>query len=322
MAHSVVRLTHNRKGSGGRLTLEQLEYIVAVYRAGTISAAAQRLNISHPAVSRAISALEAELRLNIFRRTRSGSEPTEAGKRVIEGAQRILREAEELRSLALEQSQPRIMQVKAFPIDSMSFIPDVLASLKRRHAHLTVNITHANVSDILAELRTQRIDFGIVALPHAEREALGAELKSRLLFESRFMIACSGRSALAEKAVLGAEELRGASFILHPDPLILRCLRTMFADIGFPAVLTYSNDNSLIKQMVSRGDALSVYTEQLEKNDPQTLSQEIILRPFRCRDGMDRVDFLCVYNAKKQLAPEDRDFLAKLLDATAALRPS
>lgn len=302
------------------MTLEQLEYIVAVYQTGTISAAAQRLNISHPAVSRAISALEAELKLNIFRRTRSGSEPTEAGKRVIEGAQRILREAEELRSLALVQKEPRIMRVKAFPLDSMPFVPEVLSSLKRMHAHLTVNIAHANVSDVLAELRTQRIDFGIIALPHAERAALGAELKTRLLFESRFMIACSGRSALAEKDVLGAEDIRGASFILHPDPLILRSLRTIFAEIGFPAVLTYSNDNSLIKQMVSRGDALSVYTEQLEKNDPQTLRQEIVLRPFHCQSGMDRVDYLCVFNAKKQLTPEDRDFLAKLLDSTAALR--
>ncbi len=319
MPHSLVHITHIKKEARA-LTLEQLEYIVAVDQEGTISAAAQKLNISHPAVSRAISSLESELKLNIFRRSRSGSELTEQGRLVIESARRILREVETLRALSGGAHEPRILQVKAFPIDSMRFIPDVLSSLKLRHGHCTVNITHANVSDIIGDLKTQKIDFGIVALPSAERGALGPELKSRPLFESQFMIACSGRSALSEREVLGAGDIASFPFILHPDPLILRSLRAMFADIGFPDVLTYSNDNTLIKQFVSRGEALSIYTEQLAKNDPQTISGEIVLRPFQCRNALDKVDYLCVYNAKKQLSPEERDFISILLASTAELR--
>lgn len=304
------------------MTLEQLEYIIAVHQEGTISAAAQKLNISHPSISRAISSLEAELGINIFLRSRNGSELTEKGGLVLERAQKIQYEVEQLRSIAKTAKAPLILRVKAFPIDSMLFIPDVLSELKCQHDYTTVNIAHANVSEIINDLKTQKIDFGIIALPHIEREALGPEIKSKLLFESQFMIACSGRSALAKRDILSACDIESQPFILHPDPLIQRNLRQMLADIGFPSVLTYSNDNSLIKQVVSRGKALSIYTEQLVKNDPQTINGEIVLRPFKCKPGLAKVDYLCLYNAKKQLSPEENTFVSILLDVTSSLRNS
>ena len=316
----VVQFSHRMKGAP--MTLEQLEYIIAVYQEGPISAAAQKLNISHPSISRAISSLETELGVNVFLRSRSGSELTEKGRLVLECAQNILHEVERLRSLTGAARKPRILRVKAFPIDSMLFISDVLSTLKTRHGHMTVNIAHANVSDIINDLKIQKIDFGILALPHAEREALGPEIKSKLLFESQFMIACSRHSTLASHEILSASDIRSLPFILHPDPLILRSLRQMFSDVEFPAVLTYSNDNSLIKQIVSRGEALSIYTEQLGKNDSQAVSREFVLRPFECKNGLNRVDYLCIYNAKKQLSPEESDFVDILLKATSGLRTS
>lgn len=302
------------------MTIEQLEYIIAVHQEGTISAAAQKLNISHPSISRAISSLEAELGINIFLRSRSGSELTKTGELVLECAQRILHEIATLRSMSGASFEPRVLQVKAFPVDSMLFIPDVLSAMKTRHSHMMVHIAHASVSEIITDLKKQKIDFGIIALPQIERAALGPELKSKLLFESQFMIACSGNSALADREVLSADDIQSLPFILHPDPLILRSLRQMFSDVGFPSVLTYSNDNSLIKQIVSRGEALSIYTEQLARNDPQTINRELVLRPFECKNGLDKVNYLCVYSARKQLSAEETDFIKIVLDVTSDLR--
>lgn len=317
--HIVVQFLHR---TGRFMTLEQFEYIIAVYREGTISAAAQKLNISHPSISRAISSLETELGVNVFLRSRSGSELTEKGKLVLKCAQNILHEVELLRSLSGGAREPRILQVKAFPIDSMLFFSDVLSALKARHSHMTVNIAHANVSEIINDLKAQKVDFGILALPCTEREMLGPEIKSKLLFESQFMIACSGRSALASREILSASDIKGMPFIFHPDSLILRNVQQMFADVGFPAVLTYSNENSLIKQIVSRGEALSIYTEQLGKSDPRVVNGELVLRPFECKNGLNRVDYLCIYNAKKQLLPEESDFVDILLKTTSSLRTS
>ena len=65
------------------MTFEQMQYVVAVYKYGTISQAAQMLNISHPSISRAITNLELELGIHIFVRSRSGTRPTIEGEQVI-----------------------------------------------------------------------------------------------------------------------------------------------------------------------------------------------------------------------------------------------
>ena len=59
------------------MTFEQLRYIIEIQRAGTILAAAEKLNVSPPAISKAISNLEDELQINIFILTKTGSYPTQ-----------------------------------------------------------------------------------------------------------------------------------------------------------------------------------------------------------------------------------------------------
>jgi DNA-binding transcriptional LysR family regulator len=74
-----------------RFTLRQLEYLVAVGEAGSIVAAAQRLNVSSPSISAAIAALEAEFGLPLFvRRHAQGLSLTQGGRQVAEQAARML----------------------------------------------------------------------------------------------------------------------------------------------------------------------------------------------------------------------------------------
>ena len=49
-----------------RFTLRQLEYLVAVGQSGSITLAAERLNVSAPSISTAIAQLEAEFGLPLF----------------------------------------------------------------------------------------------------------------------------------------------------------------------------------------------------------------------------------------------------------------
>lgn len=302
------------------MTFEQLEAIVAVAREGTILAAAESLNISHPSVSRAISTLEDELGVNIFLRTRRGSVPTEQGKLILQCAQEILHQAEQLRALAGIDLAPRELVIKAFPIDSMGFITRVISRMKEAHEHVTINFVHSNISKILEDLKAQKIDFGLAAFPSTRIPELGADLKYRTLCRSRFMIACSGSSPLAQKAVLSFRDLEGYRFIFHNDPIIMSSLKDIFSATGLPDTLGYSNDNSLIKRMVAENEALSIYTQRLEDSDAYIQAGKIVLRPFRCAEGMDQVTFMCLYNGKKQFSPIEQDFLNILGQETAELR--
>jgi DNA-binding transcriptional LysR family regulator len=84
-----------------RLTLRQLEYLVAVGEAGSIAIAAGRLNVSSPSISAAIAQVEADLGLPLFvRRHAHGLSPTQGGLLVIERARKVLAEAASIAELA------------------------------------------------------------------------------------------------------------------------------------------------------------------------------------------------------------------------------
>ena len=61
------------------MTIQQLQYALAVYRAGSISGAASALNLAQPNLSGTIRALEEELGYPIFLRNSKGVQPTERG---------------------------------------------------------------------------------------------------------------------------------------------------------------------------------------------------------------------------------------------------
>ncbi|MFT9096752.1 MAG: LysR family transcriptional regulator, partial [Gluconobacter cerinus] len=86
-----------------RYTLRQLEYFVAAGEAGSIRHASERLSISQPSISTAISHLELELNVQLFiRHHAQGLSLTSVGQILMEEAKRVLGMAENLYSLAAE----------------------------------------------------------------------------------------------------------------------------------------------------------------------------------------------------------------------------
>lgn len=71
------------------MTIQQLQYLLEVYRTGSISRAAKNLYVAQSSVSSSISGLENELGFEIFSRSRQGVHPTTQGLRVLEQASRI-----------------------------------------------------------------------------------------------------------------------------------------------------------------------------------------------------------------------------------------
>lgn len=73
------------------ITLRQIEYAVAVANAGGVTAAAETLHVSQPALSVALSQLEGQLGQPLFlRRAGSAVTPTAFGRRFVDEAERIL----------------------------------------------------------------------------------------------------------------------------------------------------------------------------------------------------------------------------------------
>ena len=64
------------------MTIQQLRYVIKITECGSITEAARQLFVSQPSLSAAVKELEAELGIEIFRRTAKGITLTADGQRV------------------------------------------------------------------------------------------------------------------------------------------------------------------------------------------------------------------------------------------------
>ncbi|ALG09797.1 LysR family transcriptional regulator [Kibdelosporangium phytohabitans] len=80
------------------MDLKQLRALVTVVEAGSVTRAARLLRLVQPAVTRQIRALEEELGVVLFERTRTGMQPTDAGEALAERARRALAELDRARA--------------------------------------------------------------------------------------------------------------------------------------------------------------------------------------------------------------------------------
>ncbi|WP_241876406.1 LysR family transcriptional regulator, partial [Corynebacterium diphtheriae] len=102
------------------MELEQLRQLQAVAEEGTISAAADALHLTQPALSRSIQRLERELGTELFRRTKNHVEFNEAGELALAAAADLTARTETLRRdlAALSRKQRTVTVASAAPAPS------------------------------------------------------------------------------------------------------------------------------------------------------------------------------------------------------------
>jgi len=117
-----------------RLRFRHLLMLRALADTGGIRRAAQRLNLTQPAVSKALGEIEDAFGYPLFTRTPKGLAPTPAGRVVLRGAALLVNEAtqlqEEARAAQAEAESTLRIGVAAFV--AMTLVPQVLADLATR----------------------------------------------------------------------------------------------------------------------------------------------------------------------------------------------
>jgi len=133
------------------MRIEQIIYIVEVAREGNITKAAQNLYITQPSLSNAITALEDELGIKVFERSRNGTKLTKIGESIVEHAQTIINEITEINNLAkLNRTsyQDRFCIVTT-PIFSRDLTLNILQDLKQTFPNINVQIHEDFIENII-----------------------------------------------------------------------------------------------------------------------------------------------------------------------------
>ena len=137
-----------------------LSYILAIAECGTITAAAEQLYISQPALSRYLKALEERMDITLFDRIDNRLYLTPVGHRYVEYAQRIhALEQEMARTLTLYQNETKKRILMGIPEHWVSFlVPQLMFSLKSLMPSVELEIVDVNSMQLEQLLLDYNVD--------------------------------------------------------------------------------------------------------------------------------------------------------------------
>lgn len=188
----------------------QIEAFRAVMLTGGMTAAAELLYITQPAVSRLIKDLELELKLKLFNRRGNQVSPTADALELYAEVERSFIGFERLRMKAddLRTGRTGSLRVAALPAMAMSFLPRFVASFCRERPDLRVMVDGIPSHLVLERVAGGQFDIGISALTN-ERPSLDSTL-----INSGTVVVLPVGHALTAKSLITAEDLANESLIM------------------------------------------------------------------------------------------------------------
>ncbi len=242
-----------------KLTIRQLEYIVAVADSGQFSIAAKQLNVAQPSLSAQIADCEFHLGARIFDRDRNGARATHLGEEIIRRARIVLDEAEQLFAIATErQIFDGRLRLGVLPSIGPYILPSVVRALHAKFPDLKAVIKDANTVLLQSGLRDGTIDFAI-STPEDHPNTLHSPL-----FEERFWVAFAPDDSLArQKAPIGQEQLSGRTLLtLDTSHRLARIVHELASRTNALVSPDYSGDSlDTIRMMAATGTGVAILPE-------------------------------------------------------------
>jgi len=239
------------------VTLQQVEYFLAVARAGSFSRAAADLHVAQPSVSEQLRKLERELGAPLFTRRPRGVELTEAGRAFRPYAERVLAELENGRRAVLDQAQAVRGRVRigAPPTVGTHVLPSVLASFRARYAEAELVLTQAPTRLIIDALLRGELDLAVAQLPAAR-----PELASLELFSEDLVAVVAADHPLAHQQDVALADLADQPFVLPWEGYELRATVVNACEAaGFtPRVGAEAGDLDTVLRFVGAGLGVSI----------------------------------------------------------------
>jgi DNA-binding transcriptional LysR family regulator len=195
------------------ITQRQLEVFRATMERGTVTAAAERLGVSQPAVSKILAGLEAEIGYPLFTRVKRRLAPTSEARLLAAEVVRLYHGLERLSDVAREIRERQIgdLHIYSTPALGRTVLPDVLAGFLKKHAQAHV-IFHVRSSTIINQkMVDQQLDLGFSMMPFEHPSMVTEEL-------SRAAAVCvlPREHRLARRKVIRPADLRGERFLSFP----------------------------------------------------------------------------------------------------------
>ncbi|MBB4860661.1 DNA-binding transcriptional LysR family regulator [Novosphingobium chloroacetimidivorans] len=241
-----------------RFTLKQLSYFVAAGEASSITLASERVRISQPSISSAISQLEAEFGVQLFfRHHAQGLSLTPAGQRFLVAARDLLRQADTLQDLADEVTSTigGPLRIGAFRTFAPLILPELCVGFAEAHPKVTLQMFEDDEAGLIAKVRNAELD---IALTYEQK---GVDLNFEQLALLPTYVLLPARHGLAKSGSLSLKDLAGQPFVLLDLPVSRDYFESLFRKAGLPLnIVARSEQAETVRSYVASGFGFSLLT--------------------------------------------------------------
>ena len=185
--------------------------LLKVYECGSFVSAAKQLNITQPAVSQHIKALEDELSITIFERgkgklvlTKQGNEVIKCAKKMVGIYSGLLQDISDGTSLTTHLTIGVTHTAESNPI------AEALASYCSKNPRVNIKMITDTIKNLYSMLKTYEIDLAFI-----EGKMIDNDFKSILLDTDCLMLAVSNKNPLAKKTIATLSDLKKEKLILR-----------------------------------------------------------------------------------------------------------
>jgi LysR family cyn operon transcriptional activator len=286
------------------MNLRSLRTFVATADCGGLGRASERLNLSQPAASRQIDALEAEFGVQLFQRVGRRLQLTSEGEDLLRQSRRLLADADLLteRARALKGGQTGTLRVAATPQMIATLLAPFLPRHKRRHPGVEVQLIDGSATRQRSRLDRGEVHFSIMP-------AGSGRFTRRLLAPVHALAVLPKTHRLSRRSVMEIAELTDEPLLLMQREYGSRAWFDSACEIASisPHVLMECTTASTLIELAAVNYGIAVVPSTSVVRDPKVRAVPLVVRGI----SIGQWSTIC-WDPQRLLPPYAERFLEEL----------
>ena len=248
------------------MTLQQLEYIVAVHKEKSFSKAADKCFVTQPTLSMQIHKLEEGLGMVIFDRSKQPAMATSLGKEIIAIAQDVLKDTKRIHEL-VEDAKGQVsgdLRIGIIPTVAPYLVPMFLTSFLEQYPKVNLILEEMPTDDIVKNLKVDLLDAGILVTPLSD-----LQIKETPMYYEPFVAYVSPSSGMYAHEMLSPKDMDLSEIWLLNEG---HCMQSQVINLCYER-----KKRRLVPNFEYRAGSIETLRKMVELNEGATLLPALAL---------------------------------------------
>ena len=249
---------------GRRLRLKDLHTLQTVAELGSMAKASERLALSQPAISKAVSDMEHTLGASLLERSSRGVELTQSGRLLVERARIIFDEVRQGVSDIENLADPARGTIRIGTTEpATGVVSTIIGRLAAKYPRLSYEVIISDLDTLINELRERKHDL---LVSRWDTLRMANDLKAQLLFKSPLAVMAGRGHPFLLRKKLGLADLMEERWTLSPpDSFLGRTVADLFRrrKLPLPPAIVTAISIHMRLDLLASGNFLTVLPAQM-----------------------------------------------------------